>query len=399
MQGRPSTMIPVNPFDSRARPDPYPVYQYMRTVEPVHKSPVGFWVLTRFDDCRDVLEDKRWSHDADRILEPARGQADPVDMTVRLLRASVAFTDAAMHARHRRPLELAVRSSTRGAEARAAGVAAGLLKLLRERESDADLIRDYAAPLTVVVLSDLMGFPTSDRALLLRLANDLAAGIDPNIQAPAIVKAGAAAAALSEYMIDRLDQAGAAGGVVGALSGKPRKLRTWELIADLTVLFVIGVETTRNLVGNAMLALLRNPDQLNALRQRPALMALGLEELIRFDGPLHLTARSANEDVDVAGHKIAAGEQAVLLLAAANRDPARFTDPDRLDLARKDNPHLGFGAGAHACFAAPLARQIVGSALSSIVPGLADLELAGEPSWFETVTMRGLRKLPIRFKR
>src|SRR5579864_6577452 len=103
-----SAMIPVNPFDARARPNPYPVYQYMRTVEPVHRSPVGFWILTRYDDCVAVLEDPRWSHEADRLLEPQRKPADPVDPLVRLIRASIAFSDPPAHTRHSRAIERAI---------------------------------------------------------------------------------------------------------------------------------------------------------------------------------------------------------------------------------------------------------------------------------------------------
>lgn len=393
-------MIPVNPFDARARPDPYPVYQYMRTVEPVHRSPIGFWVLTRYDDCRAVLEDKRWSHDADKMLEPARAESDPVDITVRLLRASVAFKDGPAHSQHRRPLEAALRKAMHGLEARVERVAEDLIKLLRDRESDADLVRDYSSPLTIVVLADLFGLESSDRAVLLKLCHDLAWGIDPNIGGPAVVRAGAAAAAMTEYLMDRVDsQRAAPGGLIGELIGRSSRLRSWELIADLTVLLVMGVETTRNLIANSMLALLRNTDQLDALRENPRLIESGLEELIRYDGPMHITARVANEDMDVAQTRIAAGEQVVVLLAAANRDPSRFPNPDKLDLGRMDNPHLGFGAGTHACFAAPLARKVGGPAITALVKLLSNVELAGEVLWSDTVTMRGVRKLPIHFER
>jgi cytochrome P450 len=373
----------------------------MRTVEPIHHNPVGFWILTRYDDCLSVLQDPRWSHDADRILEPARGDIDPVDATVRLLRASVAFADAPDHARHRRPLEAAMKSAMRGVKPRVTKVAADLLRLMHDREGGADLVRDYAAPLSIVVMCDVLGLPSADRPVLLRLSHDLSAGIDPNIGNAGVIRAGAAAAALTEYMLDCLDaQRGAtAAGVLVDITARMQKFRTWELIADLIVVLVTGVETCRHLIANSALALLRNPDQLRALRDQPLLIDSGLDELIRYDGPLHLTARVANEDVDVAGTRIAAGEQALVLLAAANRDPARFTNPDRLDLARTENPHLGFGAGSHACFAAPLARLIGSAAITALVGGLKEPELAGEVSWGETVTMRGPGKLPIRFER
>jgi cytochrome P450 len=218
------------------------------------------------------------------------------------------------------------------------------------------------------------------------------------VRSTGVVNAGAASAAFVEYMLDRIGEGKAAtAGMLAQLVAKPGKLTTWELIADLTAFFVMGLETTSNLIGNAMLALVRNPDQMTKLRQRPSLIKSGLEELVRFDGPIHLTARVADSDVEVGGTGVKAGEQAILLLAAANRDPARFKDPDRLDLARALNPHLGFGAGAHLCFAAPLARLLGASAINTLVAELDGLELAGEPTWHDAVTVRGLSKLPVTF--
>jgi cytochrome P450 len=400
-RGQSPSLIPLNPFDRRARPDPYPVYQYMRTVEPVHRSQSGLWILTRYEDCRAVLEDARWSHDADRILEPARGKDDPVDPTVRLLRASIAFSDGRVHAAHRRPAEAALKKAMVGVNTRASKVADGLIALIKEKEGAADLVRDYASPLPLVVLADLLGVPQADRGTLQRWGRELASGLDPTVRAGGVVRAGAAAAAMVEYMLERVEAARAVAtpGLIGELAVSHGKLKTWELIADIIAFFVIGVETTSGLIGNAMLALLRSPDQLEKLRRQPSLLESGLEELIRLDGPVHLTARVATEDAEVGGVRLAAGEQAVVLLAAANRDPARFTEPDRLDLARSDNPHLGFGAGTHSCFAAPLARVLGKVAISKLLAGLSVIELAGDPEWNDTVTLRGLSRLSVSFKK
>src|SRR5260370_3921345 len=356
-QSGPSTLIPLNPFDRRARPDPYPVYQYMRTVEPVHKSPVGFWILTRYDDCRMVLTDKRWSHDADRILEPQRGDDDPVDPTVRLVRASVAFSDPPLHARHRRPLEAAMKKAMKGSTARTIRVAHDLVGLLREKESGADVMRDYAMPLALVALTDLMGFPSADRGQLQRCSRELITGIDPGIKGAGVMRASAAATAMVEYLLSQVESSrdgdGAGAGMLSDLVGKAGKLRTWDLIPDLTVFLVVGVETSSALIGNAIAALLRDPDQSRNLHGPPPLIDTGLEELIRYDGPIHLTARVADADHLLGTTTIKAGEQAIVLLGAADRDPARFADPDRLDLARSDRPPLGFAGGGPPCFPAP----------------------------------------------
>ena len=398
--GETSSLIPVNPFDPRVRADPYPVYLFMRTVEPVHRSPLGFWILTRYEDCRAVLEDKRWGHDADKILEPMRGELDPVDPTVRLLRASLAFSDPPHHARHRRPLEAALKKRMKDVPVSANRVAKGLVKIMREEQS-ADLIHEYAAPLPLVVLADLLGLPAADRAPLQRWGRELAAGLDPTVRAMGVVKAGAAAAAMVEYMLDRIEAARAKpdAGILSELVSGQGTIRTWELIADLTAFLVTGVEASAGLIGNAMLALLRNPDEMEGLRREPELLKTAIEELIRFDGPVHLTARVAIEDIELGRTRIAQGEQAVVLLAAANRDPARFSDPDRLNLSRLENDHLGFGAGTHSCFAAPLARLLAGTAISVLLAELPGLKLGGEPEWSELVTLRGLTHLPVTFSR
>ena len=394
-------MIPLNPFDGRARSNPYPVYQYMRTVEPVHRSPIGYWVLTRYDDCKEVLEDpQRWSHDADRLLEPQLRPGDPVDPLVRVIRSSVAFSDATAHRRHRRALETALSPAVRAIPARATETADRLVDLMLERDGRADLMTAYSAALPLSLLGEIVGLPAGDLRQVHHWGRELAAGLDPAVQPAGVIRAGSAAMAIVEYMLQQVDgaRAGTTEGLVANLvSAKSSKLTTWELIADLTVFLVIGVEASCALIGNAMLALLKSPDQLQKLRRDPALIDLALEELVRFDGPIHLTARVANEDVTVGGARVAKGEQALVLLGAANRDPARFREPDRLDLAREDNAHLGFGAGPHACFAAALARSIGKAAITVLLRRLNRLELDGEPAWNNNVTLRGLSKLPVAF--
>jgi cytochrome P450 len=377
------------------------MYQYMRTVEPVHRSAFGFWILTRYEDCRSVLEDKRWSHDADRILEPGRGETEPVDPTVRLLRNSILFNDPPRHGQHLRVLEGAVRKASKGLDLRTGQVARGLIKLMREKESGMDLIHDYASPLALVVLTDLLGIPAVDRSMVQRWSRQLAMGVDPAVRSRSVVTASAASAAFVEYLLDRLEsgQVKPSTGMMAELATRPGKLKTYELIADVAAFLVIGLETVSGLIGNALHALLLNPDQLKKLRRQPTLGAGALAELIRFDGPLHLTARVANADVEIGRSHIAAGEQVIVLLGAANRDPARFKDPDRLDLARTDNAHLGFGGGIHACFAASLANLVGGTAIQELVSGLGGVELAGDPEWNNTVTVRGMKQLPVAVSR
>ncbi len=201
--------------------------------------------------------------------------------------------------------------------------------------------------------------------------------------------------AMVEYFLNRLEASDVGDGIIADLATRRGKLTGWETVADLTALVVIGLEATAALIGNAMLALLRHPDQMEELRHGRAVFERALDELIRFDGPIHLTARVARVDVQVGDVAFAADEQAIVLLAAANRDPARFSDPDRLILSRTENPHLGFGAGAHACFAAPLARVIGGTAIRTLLEAPIEFQMSGDPIWSKTVTVRGLSSLPV----
>jgi cytochrome P450 len=344
-----------------------------------------------------VLEDSRWSHSADSILEPGRGEAQAVDPTVRLLRASILFNDGRAHAQHLRVIEPAFKGLIKGIDERIERTARGLVAIMREKGSDAELMHDFAGPLALVTVADLMGVPAKDRAMLDRWGRDLAMGLDPSIGGRRVARADAASAAIVEFFLDSIDAAAShrTPGLISELIDRRGKLGTFEIIADLVAMFVTGVQASSGLIGNGVLALLRNPDQLDALRARPALMKTAVEELARYDSPVHLTARVAESDVEFGTASIAAGEQVLLLLGAANRDPDRFPNPDRLDLSRKDTAHLAFGAGTHMCFARPLATAMAAAAITTLANSLPALALAGEPEWNPTVTLRVLAKLPV----
>jgi cytochrome P450 len=176
------------------------------------------------------------------------------------------------------------------------------------------------------------------------------------------------------------------------------KLTEPEVIAMCLLLFIAGHETTVNLIGNGTLALLRHPDQLARLRREPGLVPNAVEELLRYDSPVQRTARIAIEDVEVAGQPIAKGTMVVTALGAANRDPAQFPDPDRLDVARKEPRHISFGYGIHFCLGAPLARvegQLALGTLLRRAPGLALAEPS--PEWRESSVLRGLKRLRVTF--
>ena len=175
------------------------------------------------------------------------------------------------------------------------------------------------------------------------------------------------------------------------------RLTADELLTTCVLLLTAGHETTMNLIGNGLLALLRHPDQMARLRSDPTLIRSAVEEMLRYDSSVQLTVRTATSDAEIDGRAITAGDQVVALLGAANRDPEVFPDPERFDVGRTDNRHLAFGAGPHFCLGAALARVEAQVAMSRLV-GLPGLELAtDEPEWRDTVTLRGLKALPVRF--
>lgn len=171
-----------------------------------------------------------------------------------------------------------------------------------------------------------------------------------------------------------------------------------ELLATAVLLLGAGHETTMNLIGNGLLALFRNPEQLAKLKAEPALIQSAVEEFLRYDGPVQMTARTALEPVEVGGKTIEKGQQVIIVLAAANRDPEPFADPDRLDITRKDNPHIAFSHGIHYCVGAPLARAEAQIVFSSLLRRMPNLRLHTEElEWREMVTLRGLKALPVDF--
>jgi pimeloyl-[acyl-carrier protein] synthase len=267
-----------------------------------------------------------------------------------------------------------------------------------------DVIEDVAAPLPAIVTAEMLGVPTADHPRLKAWSADFAEMLG-NFQhnpdrVPRVLRS-------TEDMIDyfraaiREQQVRPRDGLVGALLRAEvdgDRFNEDEVIANCIVTMVGGQETTTNLIGNGVLSLLRHPDQLERLRREPTLITSAVEELLRYESPSQHTARLAPEDT-VLGDKLIRRRQAVIaVMAAGNRDPERFPDPDRLDLARPDNRHLAFGWAAHFCFGAPLARLEGQIVLSTLIRRLADLHLEPQPLvWRTNLGLRGLTALPVAF--
>lgn len=396
------------------RRDPYRIYRLLREHAPIHRGKQGafeFTLLSRHADVSAVLRDPRMS--VDRPFQPKPPPPDdgvdpstlhPLARALRVLSRIMLFRDPPDHTRLR---GLVGRAFTpRMVEALRPRIRSLVEELLARPLADGgcDVVRDFAEPLPLLVIAELLGLPGSDRADLKRWSDELAVMLDGSIAMQHVGRAIQSAAELVEYMREHLERKrrDPQDDLISAmLSAQERdRLTDDEILGTVIIVMGAGHETTTNLIGNGVLALLRHPDQLARLRAEPSLVASAVEEVLRFDSPVQATSRIPVEDVELCGTLFPKGVEIGLLLGAANRDPAVFEDPDRFDVSRAESRHLSFGLGIHFCLGAGLARlegQLALGALVARAPGLAlaiaDDAIEWRPGWL----LRGTTALPVRF--
>jgi cytochrome P450 len=392
-------------YSQATKDNPYPVFAAMRQNDPVFCQPginrnVMIWFLTRYEDVEAMLrDDTRFVRD-ESILSP-RGpdhQPDPLD---ELLNNHMLNKDGADHRRLR---ALAGRAFTpariRALRPDVQELAEDLVAAVRSR-GQMDLIADYAFQLPTIVISELLGVPVEDRERFKDWSNAFVApALDEAARARAVQRLHEFVAYLRALFAARRQQP--RDDLISALlqaeeSGD--QLSEGELYSTVVILIVAGHETTVNLIGNAMLALLRQPELADRLRRNPAQMEAAVEEFLRFDGPVERAlVRWATEDIEMGGHAIKRGDLVIGILDAANRDPQHAANPDVLDLDRGPQRHLAFGHGAHYCLGAPLARLEGEIALNTLLQHLPELRLAAPESglrWRTIPMFRGLAALPV----
>jgi cytochrome P450 len=390
-----SPMLPEN------RSDPYPIYHFIRHREPVHHAPDGSWVLTRYDHCAALLRDPRFS--TNPALLTSGPDAEAMGPIRQVGSSLMMFLDPPDHTRLRSLVSQAF--TPRMVESLRPRIQLLVDELLDAvvEAGEMDVLADLAYPLPTVVICELLGVPAEDREKFKGWSADASRMLDGYLDQAAMDKGLVAGMYLFQYFTDLVDERRRhpRGDLLSALLAAEAagdRLTHAELLSTATLLFVAGFETTMNLVGNGVLALLRHPDQLARLRRDPSLVRPGVEELLRYDGPVHVTARIATSDVEIGGETIRAGEQAVAILGAANRDPEQFAEPDRLDVARAPNRHLAFGGGPHFCLGAALARLEGQIAFATLLRRLPDLELATtSPRYRDHYVIRGLTELRVGF--
>lgn len=379
--------------------DPYPTYRRLIEQTPVFwlphsNAPGGMWCVARYDDVTFILHNAPVFKDTSRIAPPdsltpldrAMLQRDPPDHTRLRRLASHAFTP-------RRVQSL---------EPRIEQMSLDLIARIRERGA-ADFIADYARPLPIMVIAELLGVPFEDHDRFSAWSDQIMMGSDSVLGGEeAMRKSQEAMASLVAYFTALIAQRrqqprdDLISALIAARDAEDR-LSEDELLGMCVLLLIAGHETTVNLIGNGLLTLLRHPDQLALLRQRPEYLTSAIEEMLRYESPVQRsTPRFAAETFEIAGQRIERGQQISLMFGAANRDPAHFLEPDRFDITRHPNPHLGFGSGVHYCLGAPLARIEARVAFSHILEHLPAIRLAtDQPEWKPVTWLRGLRRLPV----
>jgi cytochrome P450 len=394
--------VQFNPMDPEFVADPYPMYHRLRAEDPVHHSPLGFWVLTRYADVMAMLRDPRLIKEPIAAFVAARfGMAVPPGLGLSML-----DRDPPDHTRLRGLVSKAF--TPRALEKLRPGIQQIVDGLLDEAagRGSMDLIEEFAYPLPVRVICEMLGVPVQDHERFKAWGLDIARGLDAIMlppDSPVGQRSVSGRRALAEYFRELIAERRAAPreDMLSALIAAEEAgdtLNEEELLATCILLLVAGHETTVNLIGNGTLALLRHPDQLRKLRESPGLIGTAVEELLRFDGPVQRTARIPSEDITIGGQTIGKGEMVMPFLGAADRDPTQFPDPDRLDISRTDNRHIAFGMGIHFCLGAPLARMEGQIAINTLLARLPRLALATDrPQFRQSLTLRGLQALPVSF--
>jgi cytochrome P450 len=390
-------------FSPETRRNPHPLYHQIRSEQPqAHNPEFDEWLLTRWEDCEAVLRDPKWSSNPEHRGErPFNGPhiEEFAEANVRTL----LFLDPPDHTRLRRLVSKAF--TPRRIEQlreRIQQITDELLADVRPGEPF-DAISTLAYPLPVIVICELMGVPVEDRHQFEGWSSDATRLLDGDIDEDTMQRGILAAMYFINYFnnLFEIRRAEPRDDLVSGLLAVEESgdvLTEEELRSIVLLLFLAGHETTMNLIGNGLFALMQHRDQWDRLVADRCLGPSAVEELLRYDGPVHVTGRVATQDLEVGGRRFEKGSQVVTLLAAANRDPDRFPDPDRLDIGRPNNHHLTFSHGIHYCLGAALARlegQVVFDTLASRYPSLRLAVDADEVEYREHFVLRGLKALPV----
>ncbi len=394
--------LKFNPLDPDFIADPYPYYHRLREAAPVHKTPQGFWLITRYDDVALALRDRRFGKDFVGNMTRRYGENRLHEPAVASLSRTMLVLDPPDHTRLRGLVNQAF-------TARRVSDMRGRIRQLVDEQIDRvidkgemDVMRDLAHRLPVIVICDMLGIPEEHRGPFLAASNVNGRILEPvpmTREEMDQANTNTKMAAIYFRQLCDLRRREPRDDLTTALVRAEEagdKLSAEELESNIGLLFGAGHETTTNLIGNGLLALHRNPDQWERLKADPSLVPNAVEELLRYDSSVQLSGRVTNAEVELSGVRIPAQESVITLLGAANRDPAQYPDPDRLDIGRESIRPLSFGGGIHHCLGAQLARleaELVFTALIERLPNIT-LPERDKPARRHSFTLRGLSRLP-----
>ncbi len=399
-------MAELNPFSPQLRSDPYSVYRALRQDDPVHWSPLmQVWVLTRYADILTVLRDHihfssertRATHPLVLQMEAYRQASGPIGRAPTML-----SLDPPSHTQIRNLVNKAFTPKVvQRSRAHIEELAGKLIDDLPD-PNKIDVVSDLAVPLPVIVIAEILGVPSSDWDRFKTWSANIAGGLGGPFQAPdSLQVAQDSSNELAEYFREQINlrRSEPREDLLSALVAAEEQgdlLSEDELLATCILLLVAGNETTSNLIGNGMLALLANPDQRRRLQDDPSLLPLAVDEMLRYDGPAQMTSRIVTEEMTFEGKNLEPGQVILAVLGAANRDPGQFPEPDRFDVGRSNNRHLAFGLGIHHCLGAPLAVAEAQIAIGTLLKRIPEPKPEFEtPAWGGSFILRGLSSLPI----
>ncbi len=396
---------PFNPFLASHRRDPHASWQRLREESPVTWCRgFGAWLLTRYDDCDAVLRDPNFTADRNKtvLVRAIRFLARKNPDFIGLLDSNLLMIDGVDHRRLRGLVSQAF--TPRRVAALRPRVEAMVDELLDEvaEEEEIDLVARIAHRVPVVVIAELLGVPVADRENFLRWSTGMVGMLDPLQGSGGVAPMRDALTSLNAYFRPLLAERREAPrddllSAMIAAEDAGEKLAERDVLALASLLLVAGHETTSNLIGNAVVALLQNRGERKRLTDDLSLLPSAVDEFLRFDSPIQMTDRAAIADCEIGGQRIKAGQLVLTALAGANRDPARFEDPHRLDVGRADNRHLAFGHGNHFCLGSQLARLEAEVVLGALLRRFPDFEGPSSPEdWHRSMLLRGPVALPLR---
>jgi len=379
--------------------DPYPTYAALRQHAPVQVIGPGSWLLTRYDDVLAAYRDPRLSSDKKREFAPKFGDSALFEHHT----SSLVFNDPPLHTRVRRLLVGALnQQAIARMEAGVVALVDGLLDRLQD-VAEPDLIEDFAARIPVEVIGNLLDVPHTERGPLRAWSLAILSALEPAPDAQVLARGNAAVEDFKAYLATLVAERRRRPGdphvdVLTRLiqgEGDGERFGDLELLHNCIFLLNAGHETTTNLIGNGTHALLTQRDQWQRLHADPSLLGSAVEELLRFESPLQLNNRLSTAPLRIGDVELPAGSFITLAIGSANRDPAQFHAPDRLDIGRKPNPHLAFGQGHHACAGMSVARLEARIAFGRLIARYPGLQLRGTPQRDRRIRFRGWRTLPI----